>query len=33
MGLVLTVRAMLNARWPALLATLSFLLTTDLSDP
>lgn len=28
-----TVRAMLNAGWPALLAALSFLLTTNLSDP
>ena len=27
-----TVRAMLNAVWPVLLATLSFLLTTNLSD-
>jgi hypothetical protein len=27
-----TVRAMLNAGWPALLAVLSFLLTTNLSD-
>jgi hypothetical protein len=27
-----TVRAMLNAGWPALLAALSFLLTTNLSD-
>ena len=30
---LLTVRAMLNAGWPALLAALSFLLTTNLSDP
>jgi len=28
-----TVRAMVNAGWPALLAALSFLLTTNLSDP
>jgi hypothetical protein len=28
-----TVRVMLNAGWPALLAALSFLLTTNLSDP
>jgi len=27
-----TVRAMLNAGWPALLAAVSFLLTTNLSD-
>ena len=28
-----TVRAMVNAGWPAMLAALSFLLTTNLSDP
>jgi hypothetical protein len=30
---LLTVRAMLNAGWPAMLAALSFLLNTNLSDP